>query len=408
VVVAAAAVSVLLRLSSAFGQQSLDQRYQQALASFNNANMEDACELFGQIEKESPNYKDTRTYLNPSCSEKKRLYDMEERLFKEGTELYKEGNLDDAKQKFDQASRISIKTPKYRSQIATYLKDIDGREADESAFQEAVALFNKGKDDEAAAGFSRLAQARSAHADESRTYLQRIEERRQARPFDAAVMAFNGSRYDEARRGFQQVVQAGGAHAAEARDYLQRIDAALKREASIREAVAKAQAGTKDPLQVAKQFLSEAQAAAARKDYASGVEKLRVALALDPANQEIRKALAQFQDQAADQNLRSGLRAYFEARYDEAERAFTDYLINTHGRRQALAYFYRAAVHGSLYFLSDQQDTAEKQKALADFVASQQTAQSFRPKPDIVSPKILALYAETSKVSTAQGSRRNP
>jgi len=355
-------------------EETLEDRYQKAVQLFNGAKMEDACDLFQEIEKQKPGYKDTHTYLNPACSAAKQAYTLEEKLFNEGQDFLRANRLEDAKQKFNQASKLALNHPKYRAQIERSLKQIEQMEVrgrEESQFQEAVQAFNQGKDDDAARLFTQIEQGKGTKADEARTYLQRIRERQedaawsravdsfnrgdlsQARSllaeisrrngkhaaeaqdylgkikaadsdrqsFDDATKAFNTKRYSDARARFQELIQKGSPHAAEAQSYLQRIDAALKEEAAVREQAKQRVADTgQDPRQVAQQFVTEAHAALASGQYVAAVEKLRAAQVLDPANREIFSMLGQAQETAEEQPLRQGLGAYFQGKYDEAER----------------------------------------------------------------------------------------
>lgn len=132
-----------------------------------------------------------------------------------------------------------------------------------------------------------------------------------------------------------------------------------------------------------------------RKDYRAAVEKLSAATALDPNNRHARRLLAESQQLAEEAPLRSGLQAYFEGKYDEAERLLSDYLSNS-GKKQALAYFFRGATRSARYFLSGEKDASQKQRAQEDFRAAQKDNRRFRPPEKYVSPKVLALYAEVA------------
>jgi outer membrane protein assembly factor BamD (BamD/ComL family) len=164
---------------AASAQQTLEDRYQKAIRSFNEAKMEDACDAFQQIEKESPGYKDARTYLNPACDSARRTYEQEERLYKQGVELFKQRQLDEAKQKFTQGRSLVLRHPKYRAEMDDYLKQIETRSREETLYQQAVQMFNEGRDTEAASQFGQIEQANGTRADDARSYLQRIKERRE-------------------------------------------------------------------------------------------------------------------------------------------------------------------------------------------------------------------------------------
>ena len=440
---------VSLGVTAVAAQLSIEERYQKALQFFNEAKMEDACELLTEVNKEKPGYKETNTYLNPACKSASQTYALEQKLFDEGVNLLQGNHFDDARLKFAQASKLVLKHPKYRTQIEGYLKQIDQLEArsrEEAQFQEAVELFNEGKDDQAAKQFAKIELGKGAKADEARSYLLRIKERNEdsiwnravdsfgkgdyaaARPlfeefvrsnrkhaaeaqnylvqmkaaesdrqaFEDAVNAFNARHYSDARTRFQDLSRKGGPHAAEAQSYLQRIDAVIKEEAAVRETAKKKVAEGQDPQQVARQLLTEARGDMTTRQYSAAIEKLKMAEILDPANREVPSMLKTSQEQADEQPLRQGLEAYFQGKYDEAERELGQYIDN-HGSKVALAYFFRGASHASRYFLSGEKDRQQKELALGDFRALKTNTQRFQPPRDWVPPKILVLYSESGR-----------
>jgi len=388
-----------------FAQQTLEERYRTAVQLFNEAKMEDACGLLQQINKESPGYKDVRTYLNPSCDAARRTYEQEESLYQRGVELFKQQQFDAAKQKFSQARQLILNHPKYRTETDDYLRQIDTRLREEHLFEQAVQFFNDGRDDQATAQFQQIEQAKGARAADARTYLQRIKERQDAiaqktatetdqQAFDDAVKAFNNKSYAGAKAGFQSLIQKNSPHSAEAHSYLQQIDTAQRQDAAAREKAKKTvvEAG-KDPHQVAQQLVAEARTDMNGGQYGAAVEKLRSAEILDSANSDVSTMLQTAQDKLEEQPLRLGLAAYFAGQYEEAEKQCAEYLDN-HGRKIALALFFRGASHASRYFLSGEQDTQQKDLAMADFRATRKGPGQFQPPTQFVAPKILSLYSQ--------------
>jgi tetratricopeptide (TPR) repeat protein len=400
-----AAVSFCALVVSA--QQSLDERYQKAVQLFNSAKMEDACDLFQQIEKESPGYKDVHTYLNPACDSAKRTYDQEEKLYKQGVDLFKQGQFDEAKQKFSQGRNLVLKHPKYRAEIDDYLKQIDARSREEAQFQQAVQLFDAGRDDDAAAQFAQIEQSKGPHAADAHAYLQRIRDRRaqtaqqqaaasDQQAFDAAVHDFKDKRYQEAKNGFQALIQKGSPHSADAKSYLEKIDAALRQQsAAVETAKKQVVEQGKDPKQVAQQLVAAARADIAAQQYAEAVGKLQSAAMLDPSNHDVAALLKSTQDTLDEMPLRMGLAAYFDGKYEEAEQQLDTYVAN-HGPKLALAYFFRGASHASRYFLSGEQDTQQKNLAITDFQTLRKDSPKFQPPKQYVSPKILSLYSQST------------
>jgi outer membrane protein assembly factor BamD (BamD/ComL family) len=388
-------------------QQTMEDRYQKAIQSFNEAKMEDACDAFRQIEKESPGYKDVHTYLNPACDSAKRTYEQEERLYQEGLELFKQGQLDEAKQKFTQGRSLLLRHPKYRGEMDGYLKQIDTRMREEILYQQAVQMFNEGRDAEASIQFGQIEQAKGTRADDARSYLERIKQRREdavrkkdaesdQQAFAEAARAFNEKRYLNAKARFQALIQTGSPHTVEAQSYVQRIDAALREEAVVRENAKKTVTESgKDPRQVAQQLIAEARADTSRGQHAAAVDKLKMAEMLDPANHDIARLLEAAQEMVDQEPLRLGLEAYFAGNYDQAEQQLGLYVANR-GRKIALAYFFRGATRASRYFLSGERDTQQRDLAVADFRASQKDARQFQPPKQYVSPKIISLYSQSA------------
>lgn len=173
----ACGVAALLTLGVASAPaQDVEQRYQQAMDLFNKPDMEAACELFRQIENEKPGYKETRGRMNAACRQVEMIVKMEEKLFNDGVQFFNQGSYDDAKQKFEQAAKIPLKNPKYRSQISRYLRDMEGRQNEERLFQEGVRLFKTGKYANAQTNFDMVAKSNGPRAADARNYLQRIEQ----------------------------------------------------------------------------------------------------------------------------------------------------------------------------------------------------------------------------------------
>src|SRR5574341_1475216 len=84
-------------------QETLDQRYDRAKSLFNSGTKtEEGCEIFQQIEKEKPGYKDVASlYLKVCAQTIQTAYAMEEKLYKEGVDLMSQGRYDDARARFE-------------------------------------------------------------------------------------------------------------------------------------------------------------------------------------------------------------------------------------------------------------------------------------------------------------------
>ncbi|MFQ5723157.1 MAG: tetratricopeptide repeat protein [Terriglobia bacterium] len=218
-------------------QQSPEERYERAMELFNNAQMEDACELFRRIQKERPGYRETQTYLNIACQEAQRIRELEKSLFDEAVRLFNQGKYDDAEAKFRQAKSIPLKKPRYRDQINNYLSQIEARQQEDKLFAEGVRLFNDGKDTEARSRFQQVARGGGPRAGEARSYLQRIAERREESAFKEGVQLFQNGDYDGARRRLQEVVDLNGKRRADAERYLTQIEARQREQRAFAQAL---------------------------------------------------------------------------------------------------------------------------------------------------------------------------
>jgi tetratricopeptide (TPR) repeat protein len=448
-ITSALALAALLALPAA-AQETVDQRYERAREAFNTGRMEDACELFQQVDKEKPGYKETGKFLNISCAQVKLLYDTEQKLYNEGLQLMNQGQVEEAKGKFTQAASMKLKSPKYRTEINRLLREIEGRENEEKTFAEGVRLFEQGQFEQAKRRFEGISGPK---AGEAKSYLQRIEQQLQAQgaaqredsSFNAAVDLFNRgdlaaarSRFDEvvklngkrksdaegylsridqtlrarqeedssfqdavnrfdrkdyvgARTAFQRVVALNGSRKPDAQSYLGRIDQELRAAEEARKKAAAATATGETPQQAVGRLLGEARTAMGQRDHKTALEKLQVAEVLDPRNSELQRLLDQAREQQAEQALRTGLQAYFEGRWDDAERGLSQYLEGN-GRKRGLALFFRGATRSTRYFLSGEKDAQQKELAQADFRAVGEASRNFRAPERYVSPKILDLY----------------
>jgi len=367
----ALAVFLLLGVPRA-AAQDVEQRYQQAMDLFNKPDMEGACELFQQVEKQNPGYKQTKTYMSAACRQVPILYDREQKLFNEGVQFFNQGDYEGAKQRFDQAAKVPVKNPKYRSQISRYLRDMESRQNEERLFQEGVRLFNEGKYSEAQSRLNQVAQGGGPKAADARSYLGRVEEalRRQRaeeeinKLFNAGVQLFNAGRYADALTNFEMVAKSSSPKAGEARSYLQRI-----------EQISRAQQQPPKP-QPGKEV------AVTKPSVTPPVAEPKPATPVETPKPV-----------ASEQTLRAGLRAYFEGNIDRAEQDLSEYL-NSNGPKQALAYFFRGAARSTRFLLSGEKDVQQKELAAADFRALKERGARFQPPQKFVSPKILALYTE--------------
>jgi tetratricopeptide (TPR) repeat protein len=333
----------------AFGQDTVEQDYERALNLFNSGQMSDeACQLLRKVDQEKPGYKQVKVYLNPACSAAETVEKQEDDLFNQGVQLFNEGKYQDAKQKFDDAKNKPLKTLKHRDEINGYLAKIQNAEAqvqnsqkDETAFKQAVTLFNQGKLADASKAFDSLAAGNGPHAADARDYIAKINQAQQTRSkekqavdlYNEGMKLLKEHNNSEARSRFEQVIGMNVPESMQAAKMLATIDQSAPGAASVGD---------------------------------------------------------------ASLELRAGLSAYFEGKFEEADRDLTSY-VNAKGSQAALAYFFRGAAHSARYFLSGEKDSEEKNLALADFREAQDSTPAFRPSEKFVSPKILDLYAQARK-----------
>jgi len=400
------------------------QLFDEGVQLFNQGNYDDAQQKFKQaqgIPLKTPRYRDqVNKYLADIDA---RL--GEDKLFSEAVKLFTDGNDTEARSRFNQIVRGGgAKAAEARA----YLQRLEDRR-EESAFNEGVRLLQGGDYAGARSRLQEVVGLNGKRKAEAERYLAQLEQgEREQRSFNEGERAFNQKRYSDAQASFRQVAGMNGNRKAEAERYLNRIETAVQEDAAFKAGVqkftqndfdgarsefqkvinmkgalasdariylTKIDARGQDPREVAKQFVTDAQVAMGRKDYRAAVEKLSAATALDPNNRDARRLLAESQQLAEEAPLRSGLQAYFEGKYDEAERLLSDYL-NNHGKKQALACFFRGATRSARYFLSGEKDASQKQRAQEDFRAAQKDNRRFRPPEKYVSPKVLALYAEVA------------
>jgi hypothetical protein len=335
---------------------------------FNSGRMEEACDAFRGLDKAKPGDPLVTPYLKMSCKQAADLQQKEEALFNQGVQLFNQNQFDDARQKFDQTTKLKgLKNWRYHDEALKYIKQIDARQGDEQAFQDGVKLFNNGKFTEAQARLSPLAQGNGPHAAEARGYLAKIadaqkkqnsdQQIRQA--YDDGVRLYKSGDSTNAYLDFEKVAKAGGPNAAKAQDYIAKIEAKQKKDNAQQQSQVASNQTPKPP---------------------------------PPKPNENPTPVS-------DQSLRAGLRAYFAGDFDAADRNLSDYL-GQNGPKQALAYFFRGAARSSRFFLSGEKESHEKELAVADFQSVKSHDQTFQPPNQYVPPKILALYSQAAGAST--------
>ncbi len=99
--------------------------------------------------------------------------------------------------------------------------------------------------------------------------------------------------------------------------------------------------------------------------------------------------------QAGDQPLIDGIAAFYAGNYQQAEEELSTY--SGSGSRKALALFYLGASTLSRYFLAGADDKAKDlyNQAMEKFREARRAAAGFNPPPQVVSPRILAVFNQS-------------
>jgi tetratricopeptide (TPR) repeat protein len=158
-------------LRPARAQETIDQRFQQAVALYNSAHADEACERFRQIEKEKPDYPPLKVELSDACRDAGDLRSSEDKRYNDGQLLLQQGKCDEAKAKFEGAAKLLLVHPKHKVEIADILKSWDEKD---KSYQKAVNLSKQGRIDEARGIFNQLASAGCPRASAAKDYLARL------------------------------------------------------------------------------------------------------------------------------------------------------------------------------------------------------------------------------------------
>lgn len=106
----------------------------------------------------------------------------------------------------------------------TYLQRLEDRRQ-ESVFSEGVHFFDSGDFPSARRRFEDVIQLNGKKRADAEKYLAQADAAtRDDRVFNGGVSAFEAGRFEDARKAFDQLINGGGKRGAEARDYLKRID----------------------------------------------------------------------------------------------------------------------------------------------------------------------------------------
>lgn len=152
-------------------QETIDQRFQQAVALYNSAHADEACERFRQIQKEKPDYPQLKEEMGNACGDAELVRSSEVKRFTEGQQFIQQGKCDDARTKFEGALKLPLVHPKHRAEINDILNSWKERD---TSYQRAVSLSKQGRIDEARGILTQLASAGCPRGPDARNYLAKL------------------------------------------------------------------------------------------------------------------------------------------------------------------------------------------------------------------------------------------
>lgn len=286
-----------------------------------------------------------------------RAQETVEQRFQRAKGLYDIAHADEACELFKQIQKDKPDFPQLKEELANACGDAEMvRSSEEKRYNDGLDLLKQGKCDDARKKFEGAANLPLVHPKRKNEINSILNSwtSDEAKYQNAINLSKQGS-IDAARTIFNQLASGGCPRGPDARNELNKL--------------AKAVTAAKPPI----------------KTVAPPINNQT------PANNQPDSGSI-----ATDQMLRDGLHAYFEGKYDDAERNLSMYLQNN-GKKQGLAYFFRGATHGTRYFISGEKEGPEKQLAIEDFRALKEHSAQFRLPEKYVAQKILALYAQAIK-----------
>ena len=414
---------MLLWCLPAFAGQK-DDDFAAAQAAAGASKIEDAAHLFCKVAKEDANYHNGEAAQNCKIYQDQvnRENARNEERFNDGVNAFNGGNLDFAEQKFkaihsgphlaDAQTYLSSRIPGARQSAQAGAAEA----AMNSKFEQGVQAYNNNAFASAQKLFGEVASG--SHQGEAQGYFKKIQQYQQyiqegdsaasSKNFKAAMDAYtqaasiksDGPGDPSGKSSTMRTMLAANATAQPPA----RVETQPQptRTAPVTNAVVEP---TRPKLDVQK-LLKDAAAAERRGDYGSARGKYAAVLADDSSNTRAQaglnalptdtKAASQKAGSEADVLLAKGIVEFYKGQYEDAEVHIKDY-ISVNGAKSALAYFYIASSKLTRYYLHGEQPTDKKllSDAQEEFRNAKKTS-GFTPPENIVSPKILRVFQETT------------
>jgi tetratricopeptide (TPR) repeat protein len=366
-------VLVLFAATVALGQTSLEDRYNQAIDLFHQGKKPDlVCEILTDIQVKKKHYKEVDTYVVPACSSAKAIRDLEKRLFDQGDRELAQGSYSQALQDLQNALQQSnvLNKSQHRDAILKDIqkwKDIEAQLFQrcndlysQQSFQEAVGTCDKVAGMGGTKASSAQELARAAESKELQALKQEEAKKQDQARFDRCSNQVKDN-LNQAIKCFDKIAKEGGSKAAEA----QRREDELE---------------TKSKAEQPQQAQKAPQPAQLPKPLPSSPAPVK---SPGPTRGE--------------GILRDGILAFLHGDYPASERDLSRYLAEG-GPDRSLAYFFRGAAHAGDYFLSGEQDTKSKNRAMEDFRSARRTGNQPLPPSKmghLISPKIRQLFQDS-------------
>jgi outer membrane protein assembly factor BamD (BamD/ComL family) len=339
------------------GQQAQDPRFERAQELFNAAttvrgNAEQACQLMKELVKEQPGDKTYSKFQRSYCQQVDLMLNAERTVYDEGAQAAQSGACDKAQSNLEQMIKSVLTTnPQYRDRL-----------------KQAVADCKRG------------AAEKKRTEEEAKKQKQMQEEEEK---WGRCVESEQAGKYSDARSCLDQISRGGGSKADQARLHLALLDMLEKEEKAYEEGLRLYNG----------------------HDYRSARDRFRAVKEIRGKHEaEANRYLAQIdqaeKNSATDYFLRSGLRAYLDSDFTQAERYLSEYLSKG-GEKQWMAYFFLGAAHSSQYFLSPDRNEQEMRQAADGFREAKSREKQTSRKDEIsrvqavVSPRIWELYAKS-------------
>lgn len=395
-----------------------DDDFKTAQAAANAGHIEDAARLFCSIAKQDPAYHGGEAAQNCKIYQDQinRENARNEERYTDGITFFNRGDYDGAEQKFraihtgphlaDAQDYLSSKIPAARKAAAA-----QGAEAAMNAkFDQGVQAFNNNAFSSAKGLFAQVTGG--SHQADAQAYLQKMQQYEQF--MQQGNAARDGKNFQGAIAAFQQAANIKGDGPGDPNGQMglmRSMLAATPAPAQPQPAPVQAKPAVvanavvesnKPKLNIAK-LLREAQTAERRGDIGVARGKYLAILSQDSGNAQAQAGLDALPKDSnqkagaeADVMLARGLREFYSGKYEDAEVHIGDY-IGVNGGKTALAYFYRGVSKLTRYYLRGEQvsDKHFFSEAKEDFQKAKKSS-GFKPPDNMVSPKIMKVFDETS------------